>query len=102
MKRFVVILLACISTSAFSDSPVLQKQLDETVKPFVGKYCVGCHSGAQPTAQLDLKSYTSVDQVKEDFARWSLLADRLSAHEMPPKAMPQPSAETVQKIIDFV
>jgi len=32
-------------------------RLDATVKPFVGKYCVACHSGAQPTAQFDLKSY---------------------------------------------
>jgi Protein of unknown function (DUF1592)/Protein of unknown function (DUF1588)/Protein of unknown function (DUF1587)/Protein of unknown function (DUF1585)/Protein of unknown function (DUF1595) len=102
MKRLFVVLLACVSTSAFADSPALQKQLDETVRPFVGKYCVGCHSGAQPTAQFDLKSYTSVDQVKEDFPRWSLLADRLTAHEMPPKQMPQPSAEAAQKVIDWV
>jgi len=102
MKRFVVVLLACVSTSAFADSPVLQKQFDETVKPFVGKYCVACHSGAQPTAQFDLKSYTTVDQVKDEFPRWSLLADRLTAHEMPPKQMPQPPAAAAQQIIDWV
>jgi hypothetical protein len=102
MKRFVVLLLAFVSTSAFADSPVLQKQFDDTVKPFVGKYCVGCHSGAQPTAQFDLKSYSTIDQVKEDFPRWSLLADRLSAHEMPPKGMPQPSAEATLQIVDFI
>jgi hypothetical protein len=102
MKRALVVLLACVSTSAFADSPALQKQFDETVKPFVGKYCVGCHSGAQPTAQFDLKSYNTVDQVKDEFPRWSLLADRLTAHEMPPKPMPQPSAEAAQKVIDWV
>ena len=102
MKRLVVILLACISTSAFADSPALQKQFDETVKPFVGKYCVACHSGTQPTAQFDLKSYNTVDQVKDEFPRWSLLADRLTAHEMPPKQMPQPSAEAAQQVIDWV
>ena len=102
MKRLLVVLLACVSTSAFADSPALQKQFDETVKPFVGKYCVGCHSGAQPTAQFDLKSYTSIDQVKEDFPRWSLLADRLTAHEMPPKQMPQPPAQAAQQVIDWV
>ncbi len=102
MKRLAVLLFACVSTSAFADSPVLQKQLDDTVKPFVGKYCVGCHSGAQPTAQLDLKSFATVDQVREDFGRWALLAERLTAHEMPPKGMPQPSAEAVQQVIDFV
>ncbi|HJT41862.1 MAG TPA: DUF1592 domain-containing protein [Rhizomicrobium sp.] len=102
MKQLFVVLLACISTSAFADSSQLQQQFDTTVKPLVTKYCVGCHSGAQPTAQFDLKSYTSVDQVKEDFPRWSLLADRLTAHEMPPKQMPQPSVEDAQKIIDWV
>src|SRR3569833_1106383 len=80
----------------------LQAQFDGTVKPFVGKYCVGCHSGAQPTAQFDLKSYTSLDQVKEDFPRWNLLADRLTAHEMPPMQMKQPSDAERQAIIDFV
>ncbi len=102
MKRWFVVLLAFVSTSAFADSPQLQQQFDNTVRPFVGKYCVGCHSGTQPTAQFDLKSYTSVDQVKEDFPRWSLLADRLTAHEMPPKQMPQPPAEAAQQIIDWV
>jgi len=86
MKRFAVLLFACVSTSAFADSPVLQKQLDETVKPFVGKYCVGCHSGAQPTAQLDLKSFATVDQVREDFGRWSLLAERLTAQGAQPRS----------------
>jgi len=63
--------LASVTTSTFAaDKPDLQAQFDGTVKPFVGKYCVACHSGAQPTAQFDLKSYTSLDQVKEDFPRW--------------------------------
>ena len=103
MRVPVIALLACVATSAFAaDTPGLQAQFDSTVKPFVGKYCVACHSGPQPTAQFDLKSYTTVDQVKEEFPRWSLLADRLTAHEMPPKQMPQPSAEDAQKIIGWV
>jgi len=102
MRLPVIALLAtCIAAPAFAAED-LQKQFDATVKPFVGKYCVACHSGAQPTAQFDLKSYTSVDQVKEDFPRWSLLADRLTAHEMPPKQMPQPPQPLVDQIIRFV
>jgi len=98
MRSLVLALLVSATLPAVAaDSTNLQTQLDNTVKPFVGKYCVGCHSGTQPTAQFDLKSYTTVDQVKEDFPRWSLLADRLTAHEMPPKQMPQPSADDAQK-----
>jgi hypothetical protein len=102
MRLLLAALLACVTTSAFAADADLQKTFDGTVKPFVGKYCVACHSGPQPTAQFDLKSYTSVDQVKEDFPRWSLLADRLTAHEMPPKQMPQPPAELADQIIAFV
>ncbi|MCX7282049.1 MAG: DUF1587 domain-containing protein, partial [Alphaproteobacteria bacterium] len=102
MRLPVIALLAtCIAGPVFAAED-LQKQFDAAVKPFVGKYCVACHSGAQPTAQFDLKSYTSVDQVKEDFPRWSLLADRLTAHEMPPKQMPQPPLPLVDQIISFV
>ncbi|HYJ35133.1 MAG TPA: DUF1587 domain-containing protein, partial [Rhizomicrobium sp.] len=103
MRSLVLALLVTATVPAFAaDSSNLQVQFDNTVKPFVGKYCVACHSGAQPTAQFDLKSYTSMDQVKEDFPRWSLLADRLTAHEMPPKQMKQPSDDERQAIIDFV
>lgn len=102
MRLPVIALLAtCISVPAFAQDG-LQKQFDTTVKPFVGKYCVACHSGAQPTAQFDLKSYTTVEQVKEEFPRWSLLADRLSAHEMPPKTMPQPPQALIDQIVAFV
>jgi hypothetical protein len=106
-RALVFAFLASVTSSAFgagspAPTPNLQAQFDGTVKPFVNKYCVACHSGAQPTAQFDLKSYTSMDQVKEDFPRWSLLADRLSNHEMPPKQMPQPSQAQIDQIVAFV
>lgn len=107
-RVLAVAFLALLSSSALGAGtpaePVmnLQAQFDGTVKPFVGKYCVACHSGAQPTAQFDLKSYTTLDQVKEDFPRWQLLADRLSAHEMPPKQMPQPPQALLDQIVAFV
>ncbi|HEY0266363.1 MAG TPA: DUF1592 domain-containing protein [Rhizomicrobium sp.] len=101
MRVLAFALLACITVPAFAADD-LQKQFDDKVRPVVGKYCAGCHSGAQPTAQFDIKSYTSIDQVKEDFPRWSLVADRLTAHEMPPKPMPQPPDDLRQQIVDFV
>src|SRR5208283_2619151 len=103
MRLLVLSLLLSVSVPAFAaDSGELQNRLDNTVKPFVGKYCFGCHSGPQPTGQFDLKSYTSMDQVKEDFPRWSLLADRLTNHEMPPKQNPQPPQGAIDQIVAFV
>ena len=53
-------------------------------------------------AQFDLKSYSSVDMVADDFARWALLAERLKNQEMPPKPMPPPPAAEAQQVIDWV
>ncbi len=83
-------------------APVIDQQFQQTIKPFVGKYCVACHSGKMAPAQFDLKSYTSVDMVTDDFARWALLAERLKNKEMPPKPMPPPPAAEVQQVIDWV
>ncbi len=103
VRGLALTLLLSVSVRAFAaDSDELQHRLDDTVKPFVGKYCVTCHSGAQPTGQFDLKSYTSMDQVKEDFPRWSLLADRLTNHEMPPKPNRAPPQEAIDQIVAFV
>ena len=75
-----------------SPAPSIDQQFEQTIRPFVGKYCVACHSGKMAPAQFDLKSYTSVDMVADDFARWALLAERLKNQEMPPKPMPPPPA----------
>src|SRR5271156_2028821 len=85
-----------------ASTPPIDQQFQQTVRPFVGKYCVACHSGKMAPAQFDLKSYTSVDMVADDFARWALLAQRLQAHEMPPKPMPPPPAAEAQQVIDWV
>ncbi|HVV70925.1 MAG TPA: DUF1587 domain-containing protein, partial [Verrucomicrobiae bacterium] len=80
----------------------MDRQFDQTVKPFIAKYCVNCHSGKNAPAQFDLKSYSNVDMVKEDFGRWALLSERLQNQEMPPKPMPAPPAAEVQKVVDWV
>ena len=83
-------------------TPGIDQQFQQTVRPFVLKYCVACHSGQTPAAQFDLKSYTTVDLVTADYARWALLKDRLTAKEMPPKPVPPPPDEARQRVIDWV
>jgi hypothetical protein len=41
---------------ASSVSPsALEQEFQHTIRPFVTKYCIGCHSGKMPAAQFDLK-----------------------------------------------
>ncbi len=55
----VVLALAAIPAVGASNSAALERQFEQTVRPFVAKYCVGCHSGQTPAAQFDLKAYTT-------------------------------------------
>ena len=89
-------------SAAGVNSPALEQQFTQNVRPFVTKYCVGCHSGSSPAAQFDLKSYTSMDMVTADFPRWSTVMDRLSAKEMPPKPIPAPPAEAREQVIAWI
>jgi hypothetical protein len=82
--------------------PTLDHEFEQTVRPFVAKYCVGCHSGQTPAAQFDLKAYTSLEMVTRDYPRWALVLGRLTANEMPPKPMPQPPPEARQHVIDWI
>jgi hypothetical protein len=58
---------------------------DKTVRPFVMRYCAGCHGGSEPKAEMDLSTYKTVDAVTRDHERWTLVLQRLQAKEMPPE-----------------
>ncbi|HWE50510.1 MAG TPA: DUF1587 domain-containing protein, partial [Bryobacteraceae bacterium] len=98
----VLLALATAVSAADAASPVLDRQFEQTVRPFVTKYCIGCHSGQMPAAQFDLKSYTTVDMVTADYPRWALVMERLTAKEMPPKPMPPPPAEAREQVIAWI
>ena len=63
----------------------LGARFNATVHPFLQTYCVTCHGGEKPEAELDLSTYSSLDAVVKDGRRWGLVLDRLKAGEMPPK-----------------
>ena len=82
--------------------PLLERQFSQTVRPFVDEYCSGCHSKAEPEAQLDLASFATLSAVLEDLPHWTLLMERLTHREMPPESEPQPPARLRQQVIDWV
>src|ERR1035441_8163193 len=104
LRCFVPAILAVILVlpAAEAASPPLEQQFAQTVRPFVAKYCVACHSGETPAAQFDLSAYSTVDMVARDHTRWALVIEKLTAKEMPPAPVPQPPAELRQQVIDWV
>jgi hypothetical protein len=99
--RAILLVLAALPVASAA-TPPLDHQFEQTVRPFVAKYCVGCHSGANPAAQFDLKQYSTMETVTRDYPRWALVMQRLTAREMPPKPVPPPPAEARQQVIDWI
>ena len=44
--------MTAISPSVAAD-PDLESAFEQTVRPFLEVYCIGCHSGGTPAAQFD-------------------------------------------------
>ncbi len=104
MRRRAPIAALALSAipAAFGAAPSLDQQFTQSVKPFVTKYCIGCHSGTSPAAQLDLKSYATVDAVVHDYPRWNLVLEKLTAKQMPPSVAPQPPDPARQQVMDWI
>ncbi len=83
-------------------SVALDREFEQTVRPFVTQYCVGCHGGKTPAAQFDLQAYNTMAAVTRDYPRWAQVLERLTAKEMPPKPIPAPPADARQHVIDWI
>jgi hypothetical protein len=78
-------------------------RFEEQVSPFLKTYCVSCHGGAKPKSDLDLSTFTTLEAVNKDHARWALVLDRLKAGDMPPEdAKPHPTAEVRKNIVGWI
>src|SRR5215831_11477137 len=62
----------CVTAPAATPTDAeLDRGFTQTVRPFLTTYCVACHSGTQPAAQLDLRAYPNVAAVTADYPHWN-------------------------------
>src|SRR5436853_6475501 len=75
---------------------------DATVQPFFGTYCLRCHDDKKQKGGFRL------DTLPRDFTnravaqRWSELLFRINSGEMTPKKEPQPRAEELGKVAEWI
>ena len=55
------------------------------VQPLLAKYCQRCHSGLHPEADIDLKHFATLDEVRKAPRVWQKLLEMLDSAQMPPK-----------------
>ncbi|HWC00417.1 MAG TPA: DUF1587 domain-containing protein, partial [Bryobacteraceae bacterium] len=92
-----------LSSRAFGAADAdVERQFTQSVRPFLNSYCVTCHGGAHPAAQLDFRRYVSATDVTRDAAHWGLVGEKLSSMIMPPKGMKQPSGGERQQVVEWI
>jgi hypothetical protein len=81
----------------------LERQFTETVRPFLSSFCVTCHGGDKPKAQLDLSSYKTMASAVHDHGHWEIILERLVSEDMPPeKAKEHPTSQARRDVIQWI
>lgn len=78
-----------------------QNPFAREVQPFLQKYCLTCHSAAQHTGDINLEQFQGSAHVLRHPGVWQKVAEQLNLGEMPPKAMPQPTAAERLRLMEW-
>ncbi|MHC4878559.1 MAG: DUF1592 domain-containing protein [Planctomycetota bacterium] len=96
MHRFVFLLLLGNCLTAAADEP-----FDETVQPFLKKYCVSCHSnGRKAKGGVDFTTMTAANAAAE-YEVWESVAAVLEERQMPPDDEPQPTEAEIDQVLSW-
>src|SRR5436305_234331 len=66
------------------------------------KFCFDCHGDATAEAQVNLERMTAQPAFDSAFKKWEKVAQMLESGRMPPKDMPQPSAEQRLQLVSAI
>ncbi|MGE3408797.1 MAG: DUF1592 domain-containing protein [Pirellulales bacterium] len=86
-------LLVLPSASLLAESPLAR---------FIEQHCLECHDAATHQAVFDLSSLPVELSVKQNFAHWVKIHDRIESGEMPPKGQPRPSADELATVTGWL
>jgi hypothetical protein len=84
-------LVACTSEFARADLTPDLKGFDRQVKPLLQRYCVRCHGGKTPKAEIQFNSIDPDIITGEHFGKWEDVREAFNTGEMPPEDEPQPT-----------
>ncbi|MCW3094775.1 MAG: hypothetical protein JWL77_393 [Chthonomonadaceae bacterium] len=73
-----------------------------SVRPFLRKFCLGCHSSRVKQAGLDLERFTGPATMRQDLKPWQGVVDHLEVGDMPPQGSPQPPETEKRRIVAWV
>jgi len=76
----------------------------KTGRSFLEKYCIACHGGKEPKAELSLESYRDTAALVKQRKVWDNVRKRIVAGEMPPrkKDRPVPTVAEAEAFVSLV
>ena len=72
------------------------------IRPVMQQFCLGCHSTALRTGELDLERFATLADVRRGTKAWLKVAEMLDNGEMPPKSASQPTPEQRKELRGWV
>ncbi|MHB1557586.1 MAG: DUF1587 domain-containing protein, partial [Isosphaeraceae bacterium] len=79
----------------------LDDELKGRVRPIVERFCLKCHSTAEPEGDVDLQRLASLAESSRGAASWRKVAEVLDKGEMPPPEARQPKADDRRALRDW-
>ena len=81
----------------------ISNRFSREVRPFLKTFCVGCHGGENPKAELNLQNWLSVRAVATDARRLELVLEKLVDKTMPPKkSRRKPNGKQRGMVVDWI
>jgi hypothetical protein len=107
MRLFIVAGLVSMAAAARADEPGIvpdRAGYEETVGPFLAKYCQKCHAGEKPKGEFVVDPRRLANDFSDPATRgkWREIVNVLNSHQMPPEEARQPTPIEVAAVVDWI
>jgi hypothetical protein len=88
--------------SARADDGPNSADFKQAVAPVLAKYCIECHSGAEPKGELALDGYSDDRAAAKERETWERVKEMIELGEMPPKGKARPDAAELERMAEWL
>lgn len=87
---------------AQSPADAREQAFQSEIKPYLTKYCQGCHNAKVKTGGIAVDGFTSAADLQSHSADWEQILHKVKTGEMPPKGLPRPAAPVSEKFYSWI
>jgi Protein of unknown function (DUF1592)/Protein of unknown function (DUF1588)/Protein of unknown function (DUF1587)/Protein of unknown function (DUF1585)/Ca-dependent carbohydrate-binding module xylan-binding/Protein of unknown function (DUF1595)/Planctomycete cytochrome C len=96
-------MLAALLISLSLQEPAPTSDFEQDVSAYLEAHCIECHAGSKAKAGLDLSQALDEHGARsDDEIDWAYLRERVDDGEMPPRARPDPAAQSTDRFLSWI